>query len=123
VCLILSTNLSESFLILRRTEQDSIKNARSFPCKVQHRYCCHSLVKLEFSQQILGKRSIPNFTKIRPVGADLFYADGRTDMTKLIVVFRNFANAPKNVISINFSLRWQRKKMCDRKMSAHDPKI
>ena len=31
-----------------------------------------------------------------PVGADLFYADRRTDMTKLIVAFRNFANAPVN---------------------------
>jgi len=36
-----------------------------------------------------------NFMKIRPVGAELFRADGRTDMTKLIVAFRNFANAPK----------------------------
>jgi len=38
--------------------------------------------------------------KIRPVGAELFYADGQTDkqtgMTKLIVAFRNFANAPKS---------------------------
>jgi hypothetical protein len=34
--------------------------------------------------------------KIRPVGADLFRADGRTDMTKLIVALRNSANAPKN---------------------------
>ena len=32
--------------------------------------------------------------KIRPVGAELFHADGRTDI-KLIVVFRNFANSPK----------------------------
>ena len=31
--------------------------------------------------------------KIRPVGAELFYADGRTDMTKLIVAFRSAANA------------------------------
>ena len=29
------------------------------------------------------------------MGADLFYADGRMDMTKLIVALRNFANAPK----------------------------
>jgi hypothetical protein len=34
--------------------------------------------------------------KIRPVGAELFHAERRTDMTKLIVTFRNFANAPKN---------------------------
>jgi len=33
--------------------------------------------------------------KIRPVDAESFYADGWTDMTKLIVAFRNFANVPK----------------------------
>jgi len=33
--------------------------------------------------------------KICPVGAQLFYADGQTDMTKLIDPFRNCANAPK----------------------------
>jgi hypothetical protein len=41
-----------------------------------------------------------NFMKIRPVGAELFHADRRTerqaDMTKLKVAFRNFANATKN---------------------------
>jgi hypothetical protein len=31
--------------------------------------------------------------KIRAVVAELFHADGRTDMTKLIVAFRNFTNA------------------------------
>jgi len=39
---------------------------------------------------------------IRPMGAELFHADrrtdGRTDMTKLIVAFCNFANAPKKKI-------------------------
>jgi hypothetical protein len=37
--------------------------------------------------------------KILSLGAELFHADGRTDKTdmmKLIVAFRNFANAPKN---------------------------
>jgi len=34
--------------------------------------------------------------KIRPVEAELFHADGQTDMTKLIVAFHNFANVPKN---------------------------
>ena len=38
---------------------------------------------------------ISNFTKIRPVGAELFHADRRTKMTKLIIAFRNFANASK----------------------------
>ena len=36
--------------------------------------------------------------KIRPVGAELFHADGRTDMAKPIVAFRYFANEPKNVL-------------------------
>jgi len=35
-----------------------------------------------------------NFMKIRPVGVELFHADGQTDMTKLIFTFRNFAKAP-----------------------------
>jgi len=35
--------------------------------------------------------------KIRPVGAELFHAEGRTNMTNLIFAFRNFANAP-NII-------------------------
>jgi len=34
--------------------------------------------------------------KIRLVGAELFHADGQTDVAKVIVAFRNFANAPKN---------------------------
>ena len=41
--------------------------------------------------------------KIRPLGAELFQADGRTDgqtdrqtdMTTVIVVYRNFSNTPK----------------------------
>jgi hypothetical protein len=40
--------------------------------------------------------------QIRSGGAELFLAEGRTDrptnMTKLIVTFRNFANAPKNLM-------------------------
>jgi hypothetical protein len=35
--------------------------------------------------------------KILSVGVELFHADGRKDghMTKLVLAFRNFANAPK----------------------------
>ena len=44
--------------------------------------------------------------KIRPAEAELFLACGRaggrtnrrTDMTKLIVAFRNFSNAPNDVL-------------------------
>jgi len=43
---------------------------------------------------------IANFTKIRPEGAELFHAgwraDGRADMTQLIVALRNFVKALNN---------------------------
>ena len=45
--------------------------------------------------------------KIRAVGAELFHADRRTDITKITVAFRNFANAPKK-ICICFSKRPER---------------
>ena len=35
-------------------------------------------------------------TKIHPLGAELFHAYRWTDITKLIVAFRSFANAPNN---------------------------
>jgi hypothetical protein len=34
--------------------------------------------------------------KIRPPGAELFHADGQTDMKKLKAVFHDLTNAPKN---------------------------
>jgi len=39
---------------------------------------------------------ISSFMKICPVEATFFHADGQTDMTQLMVAFRNFANMPKN---------------------------
>ena len=53
-------------------------------------------MKLEFSRRFSKKSEISNVIKIRVVGAELFHMDGRTDMTKPIVVFRSFANAPEN---------------------------
>jgi len=44
----------------------------------------------------LKNLQISNFTEIRLVRAELFRADRQTDMTKLTVAFRNFANAAKN---------------------------
>jgi len=54
--------------------------------------------------------------KIHPVGAGLFHADGRTDretertnMTKLIVAFCNFANAPNASDGLRIScVTWER---------------
>jgi hypothetical protein len=68
-------------------------------------HSCQNLVELEFSGHIFEKS---NFKFIRPVGAELIHADGRTDgrtetrtdgktdIMKLIVSSVNFANAPKN---------------------------
>ena len=48
--------------------------------------------------------------KIYPVGAELFYADGRTDgqidMTALIAAFHNFADAPKKNTSVIKKFTW-----------------
>jgi len=41
--------------------------------------------------------------KMCPVGTELLWTDRRTDMMKLKVAFRNFANAPKK-ISYTFSV-------------------
>jgi len=38
--------------------------------------------------------------KIRPVAAELLHADGRENMTKIIVVFLYFVIMPKNEINV-----------------------
>ena len=48
-------------------------------------------MKIEFLNRFSQNSQIPNFVKIRPVGAELLHADRREDM-KLIAAFRNFAN-------------------------------
>jgi hypothetical protein len=54
-------------------------------------------MKIEFSRQISKKKSLNmKFHENSSSGADPIRADGRPDMTKLIVDFRNFANAPKS---------------------------
>ena len=47
-----------------------------------------------FSTDFRQKVQISSLMNIRPMEPELFHADGRTDMTKLIVAFRNLANAP-----------------------------
>jgi hypothetical protein len=49
------------------------------------------VIKFNFPRKSFENISlILNFVKIRPVGAELFHAGGRTDMTKLIAAFRKF---------------------------------
>jgi hypothetical protein len=47
-----------------------------------------------FSTVFSKNKQIANVMKIRQLGAQLFHAHWRTDMTKLTDVYRNFANAP-----------------------------
>ena len=63
------------------------------------RYSFRLLMKIEFSRQIFDKssnikcRQNPSSgSRIIPCGR----TDGRADMTKVIVAFRNFANAPRS---------------------------
>jgi len=52
------------------------------------------LMKLELPPKIFKKYSNIKFHESQLVGAMLFHADRRADMTKLLVAFRNFINAP-----------------------------
>jgi hypothetical protein len=89
---------SETFLTLGRNERDMIINvywsSREVPV---------ILVRFQWNLNFLSKGSknlqILNFMKIRPVWAELSHADRRTDMTKLIAAFGNFATASKNETS------------------------
>jgi hypothetical protein len=53
-------------------------------------------MQLEIYRQILEKSSNVKFHNIRPVEAEMFYADRRTDKTKPIVALRNCESAYQN---------------------------
>jgi len=56
---------------------------------------------------------ISNFMKIRPGEAEMFHADGRADMTKLVDTFRNFTSAPKrNILNGNIHLYLIKQRGC-----------
>jgi hypothetical protein len=54
-------------------------------------YSCTIIGILEFSGQFSKNTPISDFMKICPVGKELFHVDRRTDMTKMLVAFCNFA--------------------------------
>ena len=89
--------LSGTFLILRRIQRYVRKSSCTSKLPVPV-----ILVRLQSNMNFLDRLSknsqMSNFMRIHPVGAELFHkarcTDGRTDMTKLIVAFPNFTNAP-----------------------------
>jgi hypothetical protein len=64
---------------------------------VQYSLFLQNSNKMDFLDRFSKTTQILNFMKIGPVRAEFFNADGQTDsdMTKLIVAFRNFSDAPK----------------------------
>jgi hypothetical protein len=50
---------------------------------------------MKLGNKFSKKAQISSFIKIRPVAAELFHSDRQTNMTKLIVTFRNCAKAPE----------------------------
>ena len=77
--LIFYTTLFETFLILRRNQRDVVINVETSSHKIPVilvGFWCN----LEFSWNRFSKKSqISDLIKIRPLWAELFHADGRTD--------------------------------------------
>jgi len=63
-------------------------------------YSCQILIKPEFSRQILKKYTSIKFYENLYSGSRVVTCRqmGQRDMTKLIVAFRTFANAPINLL-------------------------
>ena len=101
-------HLSETFLILRRNEQDMIKKILEVFMQSTY-YTYQILMKLEFTWQffflnVLNYQVSRNSVQWEPSCPTR--TDGRADMTKLIVAFRNFANAPKNILVCDIKYCW-----------------
>jgi hypothetical protein len=89
--------LFKTFHILRRSERDMIKKMYS-GLHVQYYLSISIFMKLEFTRHIFENSTNTKFHKnpssrsrVVPCGR----TERRTDTTKLLVIFRNFTNAPK----------------------------
>jgi hypothetical protein len=97
--------LSKTFLNIIIIQRDIVINVKT--CSVKYQLFLSDFNEiLSFLERFPKRKAqISNFMKIRPVGAELFHADRRTDLTKLIVGFRNFTSAPKTGSQIVFKIQ------------------
>ena len=64
---------------------------------VKYCYICNDLMRRDISQLIPKIFPVEHLIKICPLETWLFYADGQTDTTKLVVAYRNFSKKPKSI--------------------------
>jgi len=90
--------MSEIFLILRRMQPYLAAHVQYIGCHVK----C-PLFLSDFNNILIFSANFqeqnpqtPRFMKISPVTTELIRADRQTNITKLKVAFRSFANEPKN---------------------------
>jgi hypothetical protein len=91
--------LFKTFRILRITERDTVINAKTSSCNapvilVGFYWNLYFLDRFSKKKKELRYLILSDFIRCEPSCS--MGTDGRTDMTRLIVAFCNFANAPKN---------------------------
>jgi len=101
--------LSEIILVLTIVVRDTILNVY-IDMHVKYPLFLSEFNEFPNVSADFGKNNlISNFINLCPVGSKLFHADGLTDMSSLIVAFRNFAEVTDNcgliLVFENISLR------------------
>ena len=94
-----SLQLLTRIFLIRRIQWDVI-NMKTLSC---NRYFCRILMKLEFFRQIFENKSLnikfhknlSSGSRVVACGETDRRTDRQTDLTKLTVAFRKFANSPK----------------------------
>jgi len=69
-----------------------------FSTRIQVPAAVGFLSHLNFLGRFSKNTQVSDLMKVCPVGAGLLLADGRTDVTKLPVAFRNAANATNQAV-------------------------